>query len=174
MIQTKTIVFDKQINGDSIRELIDTIEENLEKVITIYFNTSGGNNVDTEVLIEMLNNCSADITLVATWGINSNGFKIFFRVINIKRRLMPRAHAVVHLSSRDINTLELLQNDTPEKFLIDDLEEQNELLMEFYTDVGLTEPELETVRTGGEITLGYIRLTELLDKQEDKWNTKIN
>lgn len=169
MKQTKTIIFDKEINSDSIRELIKDIEDNIEKVIIIYFTTSGGNNVDTEILIEMLNGCSADITLVAVWGINSNGFKIFFRVTNIKRVLMPRAHAIVHLSSRSIETMDLLPDaDKVDKFLIDGLKQENERLMKFYVDVGLNYDELLKVEEGGEVVLGYDRLKELLENQGEE------
>ncbi len=167
--QTKTIIFESEINKDSVQELIDNIEDNIEKEITIYFTTSGGNNSDTLSLISFLENTDADITLVGTWGINSNGFILFYRLIKLKRKLAEDVYASVHLSYREISTNNILKDKDDadgEKFYLEILKKRNEINLKFYEQLGLTPAELKKIKKGYSVLLGRDRLLEILEKQE--------
>ena len=162
----KSIYFDDEINEKTISDLIDKIDEHSDKKINLYL-TSGGGSVSAGIVFtDYLNQCGYDLTLIASWTLNSGAFDIFFKAVNVDRRIMPNTHSLIHLSRRDVSTIELLKNNSYDSFLKKELEETNSEWLEFFKEVGIKEKHLKQIAKGEDVILRYEELAELLQVAE--------
>ncbi len=157
----KAIIFDDEISTETVAKLICEIEEKTkdDKNITIYFSTNGGSEPVGKILIDYINNSNLNIIFIGWWSINSIGFDIFFR-LKCKRKLMG-AHAVLHLGSRKVDTSEMTQKISYDKFLLEDLKKYNEEGIEFYKSLGITDKEIKVICSGEDIYLNTERLNKI-------------
>lgn len=162
----RTIVFDDNIDTKSVRKLIDEIEEKTkdDKNITIYFCTNGGGFQEGCVLADYINNSDLNIIFIGWWSINSTGFNIFFK-LTCKRKLID-VHAVLHLGSREVDTIEMSKNKSYDRFLIEEMDKGNHLKIKFYLSLGITNDEISEISAGEDVYINNDRLNEMLKIQE--------
>lgn len=164
-IKTHEIIFSNQIDTNSIKELIESINGvDLEKGIKIYFTTPGGELPATKILIHYLNKQVSEgreIELCGTWEMSSCGF-IVFCLVKCKKSFLD-AWSIVHMGTRMMDYKELQTKGSFEKFLLKVLEKQNAEIMEVYKEIGLTEKEIKRVKKGKDLYLNQERLKELFN-----------
>ena len=157
-----TLVFASEIDYESVSTLIDLLEENAHKKIDLYFSSSGGGVSSGELLIDYFNFRKLDLTLIANWSINSTAFSVFFKSDCVNRRIMPNTHSTIHLCRRDISTIDLNRQESYEKFLIDDVDRQNEKDINWFRELGISKDKIDIIKSGKDVMLDYEDLVELL------------
>ena len=157
-----TLVFVEEINYEIVATLINLIEDNAQKQIDLYFCSDGGGVGSADILTDYFKYRGLDLTLIANWSINSSAFSVFFASETVNRRIMPNAHAVIHLCRRDISTIDLHNQDPYKQFLIEDVDRDNQKYIEFITKLGVDKDKIEKVKQGEDVILDYEELSKLL------------
>lgn len=162
---TKEVIFEDEINNESVAELINVIDSNDDKkLIKIYLTTTGGNLHSAEILIRYINRKvreGQEIELVATWEVSSSGFFVLCKTI-CKISFLD-AWSTVHIGTNTVDYRESLKPKSQQKFLLKHIKKVNEKILEAFKDIGLTEKELKDISDGKDIILEHDRLIELFN-----------
>jgi ATP-dependent protease ClpP protease subunit len=173
----KTIVFNDEINTETISNLlveIETLEPNETayeidgNVVykrNIYFSSPGGSVSDAAILIDYINTSTEFVfELIGTWNLSSSGFNIF-TLARCKKRLIEKTNnfAVIHLFDRDVSTRDLKKKKSFERFMNSEMEKQNEKILDWYEQIGVTEDQLTEIRAGEDVLIDNQQLTEIIE-----------
>jgi len=157
------IVFDNEITGDTVKELIKQIEEvDIKNKILLYTTTPGGELVACDVLVDYLNkkiDNGLKIELIGSGEISSSGFIVFCKT-RCKKSFI-NVFSRVHLGTRQFDYRSSKDKDSVDKFLVAHLDNLNKELMAIYKETGLTDEEIATIENGKDLYLSETRLKEI-------------
>jgi hypothetical protein len=172
----KTIVFENDISAKNVYDLISDIEkidENEEWLSngdrkyfqrTIYFCSGGGDVGSANILIDFINNSEQFIfTLVGYWCISSAAFSVFMKSKCERRLISENTFSIIHLSDRDSSSRELKKSKSLDKFLLEEMEKCDKKEIEWFLEIGVTPEQVEDVKAGEDVTIGYDQLNEILN-----------
>lgn len=172
----KTIIFEDEITISSINDLIadiEKIEENEDYLIeerkkyferNIYFSSPGGEVPAAFVLIDYINNTKQFIfNLNGYWNISSSAFMIFSMAKCERRLIGDDAFSIIHEFDRDSSIRELKKSKSIDKFLNEEMTKNNEKVIEWFRQIGITEEQIELVKSGEDVTIDHIQLREIIE-----------
>lgn len=173
----RTIVFNDNIDTETVSELIANIEmldpnesgyEIDGKLVfkrNIYFSSPGGSVSDAAILIDYINTTTDFVfELIGTWNLSSSGFNIF-TLARCKKRLIEQTNnfAVIHLFDRDVSARDLKKKKSFERFMNNEMEKQNEQLIDWYSQIGVTPEQIAEILAGEDVLIDNRQLNEILE-----------
>lgn len=152
------LCFDGKLNYDTVNELINKIEEKLEKVdcgdkLSLTFSSTGGHVAASVALQFFLNDNCDNIRLLAGSDLHSCGLDVYLDYLGEKEINHGYCTVVVHLGSRDITRTE--RGSLNRKALEDDLDESNKLYLLHLKKLGFPKDVLDRVEDGEDVFLCY-------------------
>lgn len=156
-----TIIFDSEIDDDSINNIIRDICS-YDGEVDLFFSTNGGTNVATTAFIYFLNTqCEDKVRMFFTDMIGSNGVEIFIDFKGEKYITQDLDMIIIHSCSRNINSRnrELLQN------FLDIEDEDTKIRLEKYSKFfKFSKKEKEIFKRGEDIVITKHDFNRFSDK----------
>lgn len=160
-----------EISQDTINLLMEALNQfehnNLGKDdrLHIYFDSEGGDVNSMYVLIDIINRNKFIIELTGTGSLYSAAFLIFFSVKCV-RKLLPGTIGMCHFIRTNIEV-----NGTKGYYTQDKVHQQwnkyqNQWIVRFCQQIGMTASEIARVKKTEEVYLHHSRLQELLDSSK--------
>lgn len=159
----RSIIFDGELNTESVRNLIIEIEKD-DQPIELYFSTNGGEDSISEFLSKVLKRESERIIIFAGDIISSNGFWIYGKFNGLKC-LSQGTSAIVHKSWIRTYSYDLTNKQSKGFNQLHELEKNNKSTYDFYSQF-LTKKEMSRFKNGGDIFLSTERLDDIFKKYD--------
>jgi hypothetical protein len=162
------LVFYGSISDDTIRDLIEDIEDANGDQVILYFASPGGGIGATNVFIDYINNkCESEIEFVGFEELGSAAFSMFFQ-LNCKKRLLPYTTGFFHKYRIKFPWWDVKRKITMNKYKVICEKESNEALYKFYKDeIGLSEHHLKEFSKGKDVVITCSEFNNLLS-----WNNR--
>ncbi len=160
------IFFNNEIILESIIELIEKIEENNSKNITIYFSSSGGNISESELLIDYVNNCSKKIKWVIYNELHSAAFTSLLKMKG-EKIILDSSLAIIHKIKLTwskffiLNFIKGYINKLLNNKQITFIEEDNKELLKLYRCSNVDIKYLKEIEKGKDIYLSSKELKKI-------------
>ena len=160
----KYIYFNEELTAKSIVELINKITENS----VIYFESIGGEVPAANVFIHFTQTTTLDITLVATWKIESCAMDMFL-FSKTKKVVLDCVFGLIHTVSSTIETRDINKKDELSMFYITNAEKINSEKWNRYTEMGLNKDLYNKYYLGDDLIISVDTLKEMAEKAEKKY-----
>lgn len=157
-----TFFFQEEITKDSVTKLIADIEAHEDQNADIYFCSVGGDTSMSEILIHYFSFCVKDIKLIFNWEIASAAVDVMLYSV-CEKELLSDSWGIIHLYSRDVAVRDMLDKESCDKFLDDELALQNAALIQSFTPF-LTRSEIRKLKKGGSIFLNHERFVKFFEE----------
>ena len=181
----KTIVFDKEINHETIALLfneIETIPETEQPTDygsgdgkgpffyerTIYFSSDGGYVSAADVLVDYLNTNPGGflITLVGAGPLCSAAFDIFFKANPADKYLLKSAYGMAHEGTFFSNVRSEKDYDSFDNFYKQELQKQDVEMYNYYEEVlGIPKSRITKMKKGKDLYFSYDEMQKMLIRQ---------
>lgn len=164
-----------EINDNSIDDFIKEYNKcSKDNPITIYINSCGGDVGHADIILNIINQNSKNITLIASGEIFSAAFNIFF-FSKCKRIILEDCIGMAHFSWA---TFQLDETGKPsseyDKFLMDEMKRNKSYTIKRFQSIGLNSRELNKIKNSKDCFFTVERLKELLNYGQKGTNRKSN
>lgn len=175
--QSSVVLFDYDFSTTDVMQFINDMERIRQldgySKVKIYYRSNGG-DVDALVMMaDYLNNFNKEVDLIVIGMVCSCGFYLLPMISNplVNIILTPTSCGMLHLVDIILFSRELLSNNKNKESVFnrrrsDDLNEW--LLNNYATKLGLTESDLEAIRSGEDVYLNRDELRDALSYFHDK------
>lgn len=161
----KAIIFDSEINKDSIKALLSDIDKILESEnIILYMNSCGGSYSDKDNLVNYINRQHERFEIVCNWEMSSSAFNLLLEV-NCKIKLNNFSR--IHLFTNNLDYRSLNDKYSIDNYLIEDLIESNKIQINMFRPF-LSIGELLELEKGNDIVLNKDRVKLIVSKLNTK------
>lgn len=161
-----TIILEGTIKNSMLNQLVTSYNKLTDNEgLTIYFNSTGGETLIAEAMIEFINDHHENITLIGYSALQSAAFSLFFDVICYKK-IVKFTIGMAHLAYSDVRLNEM--NKTyydDDKFYHNELVKYSDDSMKIYKNYGISKVGLKKIKEGGDYYMDYKELNRLLEKQ---------
>lgn len=165
---SKQYIFKGSINKDTIQPVLTFLENN-ENVI-IYFDSSGGNPVYAEILIDAIN--EAEATVVLTHAICSCAFEV---VTSLKKALIVNnsfSLSMIHYANIEIDVMHVGNEiETIPNIQFQTTKKDNKLYYKRYKGF-LNKKQKSLLKNGQDVAFGREETLKLFDKMGVKYKIK--
>ncbi len=138
---------------DNLLETLNNLEENNNLILWIC--SSGGNIDVADNIIDLIQNDDRIIKVKFYWQVSSCAFRIMDSTPKYKRVILNDVWSTLHLYSRDSDYRNMLKKDSKTEFLYNNMLKQNEILLQHFRDIGVSEEHLDLIRKGEDVNLTY-------------------
>lgn len=146
---------------DKLVDALNLLED--KKLLTVYFNSSGGSVDWMEAIIDVINQNQEKMQLIAFGEINSAAFDIFFRS-KCDREILPETIGICHFSGAKVH---MIDNKTPRNATSRSWVQWSEMFLEscvqFCKALGFTDNEINRMKKGEDLFFHTKRLIEFLN-----------
>lgn len=175
--QSSVVLFDYDFTTTDVMHFINDMERIRQldgySKVKIYYRSNGGDADALVMMADYLNNFNKEVDLIVIGMVCSCGFYLLPMISNplVNIVLTPTSCGMLHLVDIILFSRELLSNNKNKESVFnrrrsDDLNEW--LLNNYATKLGLTESDLEAIRSGEDVYLNREELRDALTYFHDR------
>lgn len=156
------------IVGEFTEEILKKFIDDYSKVvnnghITIYLSSHGGLTSVYNIILDIINQNSENITLIATDEIQSAAFMLFF-FAKCNKYILEGTIGMAHYTWTVMSINETGKpTSESEKFLLKELKGNRSIVIDKYKEIGLNTAELKKIESGKDCFFSYKRLLQLIE-----------
>lgn len=160
-----SLIIDEKVDremADKFSEFFNAVPPQEEKVI--YFSTTGGDLKYRDIIIDLINRNSENLTLVAVDYIASAGFTIFIEA-KCKKELTKLTEGMFHMSQVSVNLDENFSVSTSgyeARQFSNSVDLRKEVTMKTIKDLKFTKKEKKRALSGKDVVFSYERMLEFI------------
>lgn len=141
--------------------LIDFIVTYRGEQKQIYFSSEGGWISESNVMLDVLNNCKNEVELIGYNSLSSCAFELFFKA-ECKKRILYGTRGMLHFAKATLDVNQ--KGHITDKYNLTNLKENTSKRNdELIKKLKLTPKEISKYNKGGDVEFTYNRMLELLN-----------
>lgn len=160
----KYIYFNKELTDKNVIELINEITENT----VIYLESNGGEVTAANIFIHFTQNTGLEITLVATWKIESCTMDMFL-FSKTKKVVLDYVHGLIHTANITLDLKDINRKAELAMYHISLIEKENAEKWNKYTEIGLNKDLYNKYYSGDDIIISVDTIKAMAEKAEKKY-----
>jgi hypothetical protein len=160
----KYIYFNKELTDKNVIELINEITENT----VIYLESCGGEVTAANIFIHFTQTTEFEITLVATWKVESSAIDMFL-FSKTRKDVLGCVYGLIHTANKTLDLKDINRKEEMAMYHISLIEKENAEKWNKYTEMGLNKDLYNKYYSGDDLIISVDTLKAMAEKAEKKY-----